>query len=231
LRSIVNFKGTPEYAAWCKRFAESLGDPQVKVIEEAMRRYAKAKSYDPPPSRTGRAWYWTPVNVFSPRPGRECIHDPRTDHQRRTDRGGSGVLRAARTAAILTGGWAAASWLTENRPAPWLAEDGLVECPEPGDPARRNVAACYAALLFGGRTSPGSKGLIRDCRELGKLLVWVQKKLSRPSHITAFLRDNPHVKVHLVAGNRESSAPGIRARVERFLGTVFAISRGLMGCT
>jgi hypothetical protein len=55
LRSIVNFKGTPEYAAWCKGFAESLGDPQVELIEEAMRRYAKAKGYDPPPSRTGGA--------------------------------------------------------------------------------------------------------------------------------------------------------------------------------
>jgi hypothetical protein len=47
-------------------------------------------------------------------------------------------LRAARAAGIATGGFAPKGWLIEsedgrhNVPAPWLAEYGLVECPEPG---------------------------------------------------------------------------------------------------
>jgi hypothetical protein len=80
------------------------------------------------------------------------------------------ALRAARAACIATGGWAPRGWLTEAGPAPWLADWGLVECPEPGYAARRrrNVADCDAALLFGDPTTPGSRGLDRDCLELGK---------------------------------------------------------------
>jgi hypothetical protein len=43
----------------------------------------------------------------------------------------------------------------------------------------------------------------------------------RPSRVAAFLAPYPHVKIVMVAGNRESKAPGIGARVEHFLGEVF----------
>src|SRR4051794_32052929 len=86
-----------------------------------------------------------------------------------------GGLRAARACVIPTGGWAPRGWLTEAGPAPWLAEFGLVECPEgETEPERyrarrrRCVKDCHAALIFGEITSPGSRGLIRDCRALGK---------------------------------------------------------------
>jgi hypothetical protein len=50
--------------------------------------------------------------------------------------GQSGVdqaaLRAARACGLDTGGWAPAGWMTEVGPASWLADYGLVECPEPG---------------------------------------------------------------------------------------------------
>jgi Circularly permutated YpsA SLOG family len=39
-------------------------------------------------------------------------------------------------AEITTGGWAPLGRETEDGPAHWLAEFGLVECPEPGYPAR-----------------------------------------------------------------------------------------------
>jgi hypothetical protein len=53
-----------------------------------------------------------------------------------------GGLRAAQAAGIATGGWAPKGWLTESPDGrrdvatPQLADFGLVECPEPGYPAR-----------------------------------------------------------------------------------------------
>jgi hypothetical protein len=146
-----------------------------------------------------------------------------------------GALRAARAAGIATGGWAPKGWLVESDdgrrdvPAPWLAEYGLVECPEPGYAARRrrNVHDADAALLFGDVTSAGSRGLIRDCRELGKAWVHVQSGTVTPREVIAWLGETPHVRVLMVAGNRESKAPGIGGRVERFLEVVFhRLARG-----
>jgi Circularly permutated YpsA SLOG family len=76
-------------------------------------------------------------------------------------------------------------------------------------------------LLFGDRTSPGARGLITDCERLGRPLVWVETGRTRPSHVADFLRSSPHFRTVMVAGNRESRAPGIGARVERFLCDVF----------
>jgi hypothetical protein len=66
-------------------------------------------------------------------------------------------LRAARGAGIPTGGWAPLGWLVEsddgrrNIAAPWLADYGLAECPEPGYPARTkaNVRDSDGTLWFG----------------------------------------------------------------------------------
>ena len=132
--------------------------------------------------------------------------------------------RAARAYGIATGGWMPAGFLTEDGPRPDLAEAfGAAELPGADYPTRRrrNVAEADAVLLFGDRTSPGSRGLITDCERLGRPLVWVAPGLSRPSHVVGFLRSSPHVKAVMVAGNRESRAPGIGARIERFLGAVF----------
>src|SRR5262245_66068914 len=109
--------------------------------------------------------------------------------ERVISRGQTGVdqggLRAARAFAIPTGGWAPRGWLTEDGPAPWLADWGLVECEEGETVAeryrahrRRCVTDCDAALIFGDLASPGSRGLIRDCRALGKPLVHVHAGLN-----------------------------------------------------
>jgi len=115
-----------------------------------------------------------------------------------------------------------------GRPAPWLAEWGLTECQEGEAEAgryrarrRRCVRDCHAALLFGDITSPGSRGLIRDCRALGKPWVHVQDRGTTPRQVVAFLAEAPHVKVPLVAGNREGRNPGVGEPVERFLSVVF----------
>jgi hypothetical protein len=143
-----------------------------------------------------------------------------------------GGVRAARACGIPTGGWAPRGRLTEAGPAPWLAEWGLTECPDGETEAeryrarrRRRVADCSAAQVFGDITSPGSRGLLRDCRELGKRWVHVQAGLSTPRMISRFLIE-ARVSVVMVAGNRESRQPGISGRVERFLCVVFC-SRGI----
>lgn len=135
----------------------------------------------------------------------------------------SGAIVAAHDAGIPVGGWAARGWMTEDGPFPQLRALGLLEAPRPGYSFRRrlNVRDCDGSLLFGDATSPGSRGLIKDCREMGKPLMHVEAGQTRPSQVVAFLDDNPHIKVLLVAGNRESRSPGIGARVERFLAEVF----------
>jgi hypothetical protein len=93
-------------------------------------------------------------------------------------------LRAARVCGLSTGGWAPHGWLTEAGLVPWLADWGLVECREGETEAeryrarRRCVADGSAALVFGDLSTPESRGLIRDCREMGKPWVHVQAGLT-----------------------------------------------------
>jgi hypothetical protein len=84
------------------------------------------------------------------------------------------------------------------------------------------VTDCDAALIFGKLESPGSRGLIRDCRALGKPWVHVLAGLRTPRIIAEDLAQSG-VRVLLVAGNRESRQPGIGLRVERFLLSVFTL--------
>jgi hypothetical protein len=117
-----------------------------------------------------------------------------------------------------------AGFLTEDGPRPDLAATfGALELPGAGYSTRRrrHVTEADAALLFGDRASPGSRGLIQDCERLGRPLVCVETGLTRPSHVVEFLRSSPHVRTVMVAGNRESRVPGIGARVEQFLSVVF----------
>jgi Circularly permutated YpsA SLOG family len=136
-------------------------------------------------------------------------------------------LRAARARGIPTGGWAPRGWLTEAGPAPWLAEWGLVECPEGETETesyrarrRRCVKDSFAALCFGDITSPGSRSLDRDCQALGKQLVYSKSALTTPRHIAEYIRIS-RIRILMIAGNRESRQPGIGERVEGFLIVVF----------
>jgi hypothetical protein len=142
---------------------------------------------------------------------------------------------ALRACGIPTGGFAPRGWLTEGAldeeghplpkslASPWLAEWGLVECDEPGWPprTRANVRDSDATLWFGDRHSPGSKLTLDTCRALGKPFLIVYKG-TRPSEVSAWIAGN-NVLVLNVTGNRESKAPGIGARVERFMGAVFRL--------
>src|SRR4051794_27751768 len=78
-------------------------------------------------------------------------------------------LRAARACGIPTGGWAPLGWQTEDGPAPWLADFGLVELPDGGYPerTRANVRDSTATIWFGDPGSPGGRTTLRACHKLG----------------------------------------------------------------
>jgi hypothetical protein len=67
--------------------------------------------------------------------------------------------------------------------------------------------------------SPGGRATLDACRLNGKPFLIVYNG-TRPSEVSAWLRAGGFGILN-AAGNRESKAPGIGARVERFLMAVF----------
>ena len=86
-----------------------------------------------------------------------------------------------------------------------------------GHPERTvaNARDSDATVWLGDPSSPGGRATLRACRELGRPVFLVNEGV-RPSELTTWLVAN-YVGVLNVAGNRESMAPGIGARAERFL--------------
>jgi hypothetical protein len=142
-----------------------------------------------------------------------------------------GGWTAALKAGLPTTGYMPDGFMTEDGPKPEYAElFGAEEVPGAkgarGYAVRRkmNARTADAVLLFGDATSPGSLGLIRDCRELNKPLFHVTPGI-KPSQTLAWLRGRPEAEVVMVAGNRESSDPGIGLRVERFMATLLKLTK------
>ena len=134
-----------------------------------------------------------------------------------------GALIAASAAGIETGGWAPKGWRTEDGPAPWLADFGLIECPEPGYRARTgaNVRDSHFTLWFGMPGTPGHVATIGACRALGRPFLEVEAGFTRPRHVVEWLATYPSLDVLNCAGNRESLDPGIGDWVGAFLTRVF----------
>jgi hypothetical protein len=85
---------------------------------------------------------------------------------------------------------------------------------------RANARDSDATVWFGEAGSPGGKATLRASATLGRPAYLVIDDLTRPSDVAAWLAAE-EVRVLNVAGNRESSAPGIGDRVERFLLATF----------
>jgi hypothetical protein len=143
------------------------------------------------------------------------------------------ALSASRAYAIPTGGWAPKGWLTEDGPAPWLADSGLLEMPTASytERTRANVEMATACLWFGNPHSPGGKLTLRLCRE-ASLDHFVVIRESTPRDVALWLTnmvwlDPGNPEVLLVAGNRESKSPGIGQTTHSFLAILFALLRGL----
>jgi len=117
-----------------------------------------------------------------------------------------GGLIAGQQLEIPTGGWAPKNWMTEDGPAPWLADFGLSECSTPGYAYRTHLNAhdADATILLGDEHSPGSALTKRACdRHFRPCSV-------NPSmnELRALIRGEGW-EVLNIAGNRESKNPGL----------------------
>jgi Circularly permutated YpsA SLOG family len=135
--------------------------------------------------------------------------------------------RAAKAAGLPTGGWMPKGFITERGPRPEFADlYGAKEIPTVDYAARTqaNVADADLVLWFGDSQTPGGRLTVGLCRQRGLSCLLIQpgqnvrpQKVAENVH-TYFL---PKRGVLMVAGNRESKSPGIGARVEEFLETMF----------
>lgn len=141
-----------------------------------------------------------------------------------------GGLFAARKAGIPTGGWAPKGFRTEAGQAGWLQDYGLLECETEDYPTRtrRNVGQSDGVIWFGNPHSPGGKLTLNTCHSLS-VDYFVVIDRSTPEEVAEWVYGNlldPRLEIAhptlMVAGNRESSSPGIGARVEAFLTAMFA---------
>ena len=141
--------------------------------------------------------------------------------------------RAARAASIPTGGWMPKGYHTEDGPRPEFAElYGAKEHEYSNYPprTRANVNACDVLLWFGNPYSPGGRLTLGICDHMAVLTPnAIITTPADPGTTVAFLRAQRAAfgrdLVVMVAGNRESSKPGIGRRVERYLTEVFRLMR------
>jgi hypothetical protein len=137
--------------------------------------------------------------------------------------------RAAKACGIPTGGWMPLGFKTEEGHRPEYAETyGAKEHNSSGYPPRTkaNLHWCCMTILFGDPESKGSRLLYSTAGEF----LTPRRILSIPSHDAGptpgwieghILETKP--KVINVAGNRESSSPGIGEWVERYMLEVFRL--------
>lgn len=128
-----------------------------------------------------------------------------------------GGLLAAKKLGIPTGGYAPPGFLTEDGPATWLADFGLIEHPVGGYEARTwaNVGMSDLTLIFGNINSRGSKLTGKACEWLDR--PWVNIPGTWPVDSAVEMVISAHNMRRLwsqqfvlnIAGNRESVSPGI----------------------
>lgn len=113
-------------------------------------------------------------------------------------------LFVARALGYPTGGTAPKGWRTDDGPAPWLADYGLVESWSPGWRVRtiQNVCDADATVWFGYTGSPGGTLTLGTAEKRGRLAI------TNPTaeQLRAFLETH-RVRVLNVAGNRRRTHP------------------------
>lgn len=134
-----------------------------------------------------------------------------------------GGLRAGKALGLETGGWMPLGCNTENGTRPsYLTTYGMTECPHPGYPARTwcNVSDSDATIVFGKLDEPGSALTVKFCNESNRHFMHVPMPdvppalwsnldmMERADVIRRWVRRH-RIKILNVAGNRESTNPGI----------------------
>jgi len=123
-----------------------------------------------------------------------------------------GGLVAGRSTQIETGGTASQGWLTENGPNPDMAEYGLMECERQGYPPRTycNVRDSDGTIRFARHfSSAGERCTLKAITQYDKPYIDVDvNDPIDPAKVVAWI--NSHgIETLNVAGNRESTSPGI----------------------
>ena len=133
--------------------------------------------------------------------------------------------RAAKRCGIRTIGWMPKGFKTEDGNRPDFAElYGATETVSPGYPerTRRNAQAADITLWFGDPKSRGGIATLRDCRH--HLIIWPGHNDFdwKYDHAADLLSETSRkFRTLNIAGNRETTSPGIGQWVEAYLVDVF----------
>ena len=133
-------------------------------------------------------------------------------------------LRAAQKMGLDTGGWVPLGFLTECGPDPTLKEYGLVETPTDKYPPRTeaNVRDSDGTMRFAVNfNTAGERCTLKAIRWFGKPYFDVDLRKPPPVEEAAAWVVYHKIKVLNVAGNKESTCPGIGALVEDYLSRLF----------
>lgn len=146
--------------------------------------------------------------------------------------------RAAKAAGIPTGGWMPKGYRTEDGPRPEFAAlyGARMHASSSYVPrTQANVKMSGLTIVFDAsqtevleRMSKGTRAAIKAAMHFGVPSFVVQVTLDKPSYEKRWLASAGRIRevnprVLNIAGNRESSAPGIGEWVERYLAEVFRI--------
>lgn len=140
-------------------------------------------------------------------------------------------LRAGRTLGIATGGHVPKGWRTEEGACPWLATFGCVESSS-SDYAPRtiyNIRNADFTLWFGNPHSPGGRLTVGTCESDFRAHVKIPFPCDPATYDRLFVAFRRYWQSPIwapcvinIAGNRESTNPGIGVWVEQFLLSVLA---------
>lgn len=136
------------------------------------------------------------------------------------------ALRAARAVGFATEGDAPVGLLTEDGPAPWLADYGIKELGRSyAERTEMNIYRSLGTVWVGDPSTPGGKLTFRLCRQMDRPLTTLNIDVIDVPSARALLDWITDGCVVNVAGNRESKSPGIGARAEAFLVELFRLIR------
>jgi len=138
------------------------------------------------------------------------------------DKGG---LLGARDLGIETGGFAPKGFRTELGNDPSLADFGLIETESYQYPirTRKNVEISDMTLWFGRTGSPGYICTVNACFLKGRGFYIIDPRIQSDIYSAAgfVARYRPRAQIFNIAGNRESTNPGIEQAVREAVRQIF----------